>query len=250
MRFIVDNDSRLSKNMPTAVDYNNFLVNYIEVAPPPLSAGQKDGVAPVASRPTTATSPAPPQMIASQAPANIHPPQTIAQAPTPVHQTIRTPGDATPKVAPQQQKEPASTDTLASNLQKQPQTAPIAIGPTKRYHQEIPQFLLDIEAEDDQNVYPRAAALISTLPEPPSLPMFLGKSVLNGATPMKDDASVLVMPNHTVLNHLATSSIKNKVLATSATTRYKKKVSDLASVKNHFLILAVSHHHHVQTNNT
>jgi hypothetical protein len=40
---------------------------------------------------------------------------------------------------------------------------------------------------------------------------------------MKDDASVLIMPNHTVLNHLATSSIKNKVLATSATTRYKRK---------------------------
>jgi hypothetical protein len=53
--------------------------------------------------------------------------------------------------------------------------------------------------------------------------MFLAKSILNGATPMKDDASVLIMPNHTVLNHLATSSIRQKVLATSATTRYKRK---------------------------
>jgi hypothetical protein len=35
---------------------------------------------------------------------------------------------------------------------------------------------------------------------------------------------VLIMPNHTVLNHLATSSIKNGVLATSGTTRYKRKV--------------------------
>ena len=42
---------------------------------------------------------------------------------------------------------------------------------------------------------------------------------------MKDDNSVLTMPNHTVLNHLATSSIKNNVLAVSATTRYKRKVS-------------------------
>lgn len=66
---------------------------------------------------------------------------------------------------------------------------------------------------------------MATQPAPPSLPMFLNKSILNGATPMKDDSSVLVMPNHTVLNHLATSSIKNGVLATSATTRYKKKVS-------------------------
>ena len=44
---------------------------------------------------------------------------------------------------------------------------------------------------------------------------------------MKDDNSVLNMPNHTVLNHLATSSIKNNVLATSVTTRYKRKVITL-----------------------
>jgi hypothetical protein len=41
---------------------------------------------------------------------------------------------------------------------------------------------------------------------------------------MKDDSSLLNNPNHTVLNHLATSSIKNGVLATSVTTRYKRKV--------------------------
>jgi hypothetical protein len=40
---------------------------------------------------------------------------------------------------------------------------------------------------------------------------------------MKDDSSLLNNPNHTVLNHLATSSIKNGVLATSVTTRYKRK---------------------------
>jgi hypothetical protein len=38
---------------------------------------------------------------------------------------------------------------------------------------------------------------------------------------------VLIMPNHTVLNHLATSSIKDNILATSATTRYKQKVCQL-----------------------
>ena len=54
--------------------------------------------------------------------------------------------------------------------------------------------------------------------------MFLGKSLLNGNTPVKDDTSVLTLPNHTVLNHLMTSSVKNGVLATSVTTRYKKKV--------------------------
>ena len=65
--------------------------------------------------------------------------------------------------------------------------------------------------------------------------MFLSKSVLNSATPMKDDASVLVLPNHTVLNHLATSSIKSGVLATSATTRYKNKVSAPEHIRSYSL---------------
>ena len=66
--------------------------------------------------------------------------------------------------------------------------------------------------------------MTNNLPTPPTLPGFLGKSILNGTTPMKDDSSVLIHPNHTVLNHLATSSIKEGILATSATTRYKQKV--------------------------
>lgn len=213
--------------MPTAVDYNNFLVNYIEVAPPaPTSDSQSKPPLPI-SRPQTATLPPPPALAAPvAAPAGVHPPQLLPAAPTPVMQPTVPKTDATPRQAPQPTRDPTSSETLASQL-NQARTAPIAVGPTKKYHQVIPQYLLDIEAEEDQNLYPRASALISTLPEPPSLPMFLGKSVLNGATPMKDDASVLIMPNHTVLNHLATSSIKNKVLATSATTRYKKKVSPI-----------------------
>lgn len=208
--------------MPTAVDYNNFLVNYIEVAPPPLSAETGEAAK---SRPQTAQSPSP-SAVPGGAQGGMHPPQTLPTAPAPVVPPAVSKADANPRQLPQTARDPTSTDTLASQI-AQPKTAPIALGPTKKYHTQIPQYLLDIEAEDDQNLYPRAAALISTLPEPPSLPMFLGKSVLNGATPMKDDASVLVMPNHTVLNHLATSSIKNKVLATSATTRYKKKVSQM-----------------------
>jgi len=72
--------------------------------------------------------------------------------------------------------------------------------------------------------YQRAVAAVSTQPAPPSLPLFLTKSILNGTTPLKDDSSVLLLPNHTVLNHLATTNIKQGILATSCTTRYKQKV--------------------------
>lgn len=101
--------------------------------------------------------------------------------------------------------------------------ATVAPSPQKTYHRSIPSYLVDLDLPEDHPWLSAANAVVATLPSPPTLPMFLAKSILNGATPKKDDASVLIMPNHTVLNHLATSSIRQKVLATSATTRYKRK---------------------------
>lgn len=99
-----------------------------------------------------------------------------------------------------------------------------AVLPPDSYHKEIPQYLLDFDQSEDSPAYQNAIGAIEKLPTPPSLPGFLSKPILNAATLMKDDNSVLNMPNHTVLNHLATSSIKNNVLAVSATTRYHNKV--------------------------
>lgn len=103
-----------------------------------------------------------------------------------------------------------------------------AVDPPASYRSEIPQYLVDFDQPEDSGAYRSAVAAIEKLPTPPSLPGFLGKPILNAATLMKDDNSVLNMPNHTVLNHLATSSIKNNVLAVSATTRYRNKVSTCA----------------------
>ena len=44
---------------------------------------------------------------------------------------------------------------------------------------------------------------------------------------LADDASVLPVPSHVVLHHLSTSAIRNGVLAVGNTTRYKKKVRHL-----------------------
>ncbi|KAK6506921.1 hypothetical protein TWF481_005380 [Arthrobotrys musiformis] len=93
------------------------------------------------------------------------------------------------------------------------------VQPARRYTSEIPAFLEDLEEKQEQ--YGRN--FDSQLPPPPSLPMILSKVILNGANTIRDDSSVLPIPNHVVLNHLATSSIRNQVLAISATTRYKKK---------------------------
>lgn len=195
--------------MPTAVDFTNFLVNYIEVGPEDIQAPaaeldktQLDGKAPPATQP-----------------------KPIAGATAPETQDLARPPPAT-----EEQKDAAAKaadepkDALAEQLI---QGKPLVPAEPKSYHRKIPNFLLDLDAPEDEQgkeLSAKVNALVNTLPPPPTLPMFLAKSILNGNPPMRDDASVLILPNHTVLNHLATSSIRNGVLATSGTTRYKQKV--------------------------
>lgn len=102
------------------------------------------------------------------------------------------------------------------------------VPPADKFVHKIPKYLLDLDQPEDSPLYHRAVLATEKLPNPPALPGFLAKPILNAATLIKDDNSVLNMPNHTVLNHLATGNIKHNVLAVSATTRYKSKVSSLA----------------------
>lgn len=185
--FIVDNDMMISDKLPTAVDYTNILVNYLEVSYDDVNAQQ---AAAAGGKPTDTPATTDEQSAA-------RPPQDP-------------PSPAVPVV------KPATAEIPNTKLPE----------PEKRYHSKIPQYLQDLDAPEESSRFARANAAAGILPTPPSLPMFLSKSILNGTTPMKDDSSVLIMPNHTVLNHLATSSIKDNILATSATTRYKQKVRD------------------------
>ncbi|KAI0129964.1 hypothetical protein BJ170DRAFT_294298 [Xylariales sp. AK1849] len=97
------------------------------------------------------------------------------------------------------------------------------IVPADTFSGHIPSYLADFDQPEDTRCYQLSVGALDKLPTPPSLPGFLSKPIMNNNTLIKDDNSVLNMPNHTILNHLATSSIKNNVLAVSATTRYKNK---------------------------
>ncbi|CAI6333512.1 unnamed protein product [Periconia digitata] len=188
LMFIVDNDMRTSDKLPTAVDYTNILVNYIEVVREDVKTREAEDASEKKTEPIPAQQPRP---------SDGYRPSQVAQS---------TPTDVPPQQAPL------------------PEPKPKVLPPSpKKYHSEIPRYLIDLDAAEESRKFARANAAAGVLPNPPSLPMFLNKSILNGVTPMKDDSSVLIMPNHTVLNHLATSSIKDNILATSATTRYKQK---------------------------
>lgn len=203
IKFIVDGNMRISEDMPSAVDYTNVLVNWIEVSEHKPSAPRD------IPQPRQVKQVAAEHRIPHVAPSSGSPGGTHVRTATP---TTAVPILASPKPSPR----------------SRPPTAKKA-DPSKVWHSKIPPFLADLDEAEDSSEFQRANQAMSAQPVPPTLPMFLNKSIMNsGGLPVKDDSSVLVIPNHTVLNHLATSSIKNNVLATSATTRYDGKVMSIS----------------------
>lgn len=196
---------RISDELPSAVDYTNVLVNWIDINTNPTSA------------PRDIPRPKQVKQIVTEKLLQQGTPPTATHSPggtklrsggTPTHPAVVS---ASPKPSPRSRPPTAQFPRRVDNA---------------RYHSNIPRFLADLDAPEESSRFHRANQAMSAQPVPPTLPMFLNKSIMNSGTlPVKDDSSVLVIPNHTVLNHLATSSIKNNVLATSATTRYDQKVS-------------------------
>ncbi|EQL34619.1 hypothetical protein BDFG_03571 [Blastomyces dermatitidis ATCC 26199] len=202
LKFIVDGIMSTSDQLPTAVDFTNHLVNYIEVIPEPEEL----------SRPRRESDrDRPPKY---SIPPGLYPPQVLPDT-LEVHPDHDSDRDYTSD----------STDTSSQHQQRQQERQPPEEEiPPGDFRTIIPPFLTDIDGEEEDGpLYQQAANVIGDSPVPPMLPILLSRSILNMTTPMKDDSSVLNMPNHTTLNHLATSSIKNGVLATSVSTRYKAK---------------------------
>lgn len=236
VKFLVDGEMMTSNELPTTVDWINILVNYIEVvAPLPApTENEKQPPAPAEPMPIPGAAVTKDQSTGTSEPAArpldertvMRAPETEADLPSTLQEAVGPKGERPPSLPAQGVFSPTPTQKPAqSKPEPKPTATPKKKVPRPKYTDQIPQFLIDLDnyhnPEDER--YQRAQRVATTLPQPPSLPMFLSKSILNGATPHKDDASVLIMPNHTVLNHLATSSIKNGVLATSGTTRYKRK---------------------------
>lgn len=180
LKFWVDNQMIVSPDLPTAVDFNNVLVNYIEISADDIPSSRRDS-SQFIHRPGT------------------YP--TMQEEHDEPYSGAATPGEDDHVDEPTREEMPPGD-----------------------YRNIIPQYLIDIEFPEGNPRYHQAAEIIQDQQGPPSLPMFLNRSILNGNTPVKDDSSVLTLPNHTVLNHLMTSSVKNGVLATSVTHRYLKKV--------------------------
>ena len=178
LKFVVDGEMVTNPELPTAVDFNNFLVNYLEIATEDISKPRRESAQ--AAKSTAALD-------------------------VPERREELASGEQTPEGS--EIAEPGPQEI-----------------PPGDWRQLIPPYLIDVDLDEEDPKWKAAGAVIHEVGNPPALPLFLGRSILNGLLPVKDDNSVLTLPNHTVLNHLMTSSVKNGVLSTSVTTRYKKKV--------------------------
>ncbi|ANB14517.1 Gal83p [Sugiyamaella lignohabitans] len=87
--------------------------------------------------------------------------------------------------------------------------------PVLQYGNEIPSVFTDPEVMDQ--------FVSSDFVTPPQLPPHLEGVILNSNSTEKDNNSILPIPNHVVLNHLATTSIKHNVLAVASISRYSRK---------------------------
>ncbi|CAH7667170.1 hypothetical protein PPACK8108_LOCUS1561 [Phakopsora pachyrhizi] len=96
---------------------------------------------------------------------------------------------------------------------------------------EIPKALVDYEEfydrsdnEEETQSNPGEAGFAA---EPPKLPAQLKEGILNITSRIPegtvDDNSLLTRPDHSVLNHLAASPIKQGLLSVGVTSRYKRK---------------------------
>ena len=193
LKFFVDHLMMTSPDLPTAVDFNNILVNYIEISTDdiPKTTRRESGQVPTKSMPYQAS-----------------PRPEAERQPSEQYSGTVTPGE---------EYSAGSSDQTPEEM------------PEGDFRQIIPKALEDIDLPEHEPDHKIAAQVITDNGMPPSLPLFLSRSILNAgpSVGVKDDSSVLAMPNHTVLNHLMTSNVRNGVLATSVTTRYKKKVSRL-----------------------
>lgn len=98
------------------------------------------------------------------------------------------------------------------------------------YTSEIPEmFNMGMMSSISESYSSQVRRKVSDCP-PPMLPAHLESTFINASVrASKDDQSILPIPSHVVLNHLATTSIKHDILAVATTSRYRAKFSKYSS---------------------
>ena len=233
-RFIVDNELRFSDYLPTATDQMGNFVNYLEIVPvEPIPAPSYDSVVQDQE-----------QLQHQQMPQQQHQHQQQYYADDQGHSQQLLQQQARPQVRrePSQSKDGklSARSQLALHIEEDPDDMGNGYSrfreeeqskPDFEYTQDIPAVFTDpsvmeqyyLTLDQQQNNQQNMSWLT-----PPQLPPQLENVILNNYNKNSDSASennsgALPIPNHVVLNHLATSSIKHNTLCVASIVRYKRK---------------------------
>ncbi|KAI5989138.1 carbohydrate-binding module family 48 protein [Pisolithus albus] len=222
IRFIVDDQSRISDDLPTAVDDEGSLANYVAVSCPTHPAADGD----LARYPREASSQSPCPFAAREEEAYLAYTASLEY-------DQNADGNPAPVPAPNIPPAPA----LPRHLDKLILNTKVGQPPKERereHRRKQGRSLLgmtstlarDLHKEDKESEKPpipiTTASGTDVTTVHLSSPSQHTRVGLDGPG-MTDDASVLPVPSHVVLHHLSTSAIRNGVLAVGSTTRYRQK---------------------------
>ncbi|CCE61655.1 hypothetical protein TPHA_0A05810 [Tetrapisispora phaffii CBS 4417] len=221
-RFIVDNELRFSDFLPTATDQMGNFVNYLEAVPrthPDASlqqthvANDQDGKLRQDQQQ---------QQLSQQQAQKPAQPQGVTES----NKSKKYPRSARSQIAFEIEQEP---DDLGDGFTRFREEQPLKA--VLEYTQDIPAVFTDptvmeqyyLTLDQQQNNHQNLAWLT-----PPQLPPHLENVILNNYSSSSSDNSQntsgsLPIPNHVVLHHLATSSIKHNTLCVASIVRYKRK---------------------------
>jgi hypothetical protein len=251
IKFIVDENWKLAQDLPTAVDDDGSLANYVSV---PLPAGPS---APASPPPTSSVPGRPAHQISfwsqtsdpgvctpfgDEGWTSVIPPGLIAAAreeevflangavgntpnipPAPVlprhldKLILNTRIGATPPPPTKERRHRTRTRHGELGMTKQDETPPVV----------PPRIPVTTASGTDVSAAAARNPPSNSHSNSPVRTLVGGSTAALGTTAaalmLADDASVLPVPSHVVLHHLSTSAIRNGVLAVGNTTRYKKK---------------------------
>lgn len=195
MRFVVDNELRCSDILPSATDSMGNLVNYIQVG--------MELDADASMEPLTRVGPATTDQRTGDDWAKQQELEQVNE------DQLRNPTDADSDMLMNDDEEALDGGGYERFHEEQPAE------PVYKFSNVIPSVFTDVEVMEQ--------FVASDFVTPPQLPPHLESVILNSNSNEKDNNSVLPIPNHVVLNHLATTSIKHNVLAVASISRYSRK---------------------------
>lgn len=209
-RFVVDNELRFSDFLPTATDQMGNFVNYVEVTQEHVLQAHPEAAQPRNQESQKETTPEPPKSEFGRSKSSLG-----RQGRSDLMWGLINDDDDMGNGYSRYHDDVDSNDTGKRNYQYINDIPPIFTDPKvmEQYYEAI-----DKQAKTP-NVQPQAWL------HPPQLPPHLENVILNNFNSNDKDNNLgaLPIPNHVVLNHLATTSIKHNTLAVASIVRYKRK---------------------------